>query len=85
MRLLTSAKAGYQPRFIGAIQRMLEQEAESGHLELKVDLHDLAYVIVRLIESYVYTEYITGERPDPDRAQPILELLLRGNAAATDT
>jgi hypothetical protein len=85
MRLLTSAKAGYQPRFIGAIQRMLEQEAESGHLDLKVDLHDLAYVIVRLIESYVYTEYITGERPDPDRAQPILELLLRNNAAATDT
>lgn len=76
MRLLTSAQAGYQPRFIGAIQRILEQESASGHLALNVDLHDLAYVLVRLIESYVYTEYITGERPNPDRAQPILELLL---------
>jgi AcrR family transcriptional regulator len=82
MRLLTSARAGYQPRFIGAIQEMLEQETTAGNLELPVDLHDLAYVIVRLIESYVYTKHITGERPDPARAQPILELLLAGHQAA---
>lgn len=76
MRLLTSAEAGYQPRFIDAVQQMLADETKAGNLDLPVDLHDLAYVIVRLGESYVYTKYITGERPDPDRAQPILELLL---------
>ncbi len=76
MRLLTSADAGFQPRLIDAIERMLADETEAGNLDLPVNLHDLAYVIVRLGESYVYTKYITGERPDPDRAQPILELLL---------
>jgi Tetracyclin repressor-like, C-terminal domain len=76
MRLLTSADAGYQPRLINAIQQMLAHETEAGNLDLPVDLHDLAYVIVRLGESYFYAKYITGERPDPDRAQPILELLL---------
>ena len=76
MRLLTSADAGFQPRLIGAIQQMLADETNAGNLDLPVDLNDLAYVIVRLGESYVYTKHITGERPDPDRAQPILELLL---------
>ena len=76
MRLLTSADAGYQPRLIAAVELMLSRETQAGNLDLPVDLHDLAYVIVRLCESYVYSQYITGKRPDPDRAQPILELLL---------
>ncbi len=76
MRLLTSADGGFQPRLIDAIEQMLADEARAGNLDLPVDLHDLAYVLVRLGESYVYAKYITGERPDPDRAQPILELLL---------
>ena len=76
MRLLTSANAGFQPRLIDAVQQMLADETKAGNLDLPVDLGDLAYVIVRLSESYVYTKYITGERPNPDRAQPILELLL---------
>jgi hypothetical protein len=76
MRLLTSANAGYQPRLIDAIHQVLADETKAGNLSVPVDLHDLAYVIVRLGESYFYTKHITGERPDPDRAQPILELLL---------
>jgi hypothetical protein len=42
-----------------------------------VDLHDLAYVIVRLIESYIYLDLITGEDPETRTAEPILRLLLR--------
>jgi hypothetical protein len=76
MRLLTSSAAGFQPRLIGAVEALLRNEADAGRLCVPVDLHDLAFVIVRLGESYVYTNYITGERPDPDRAQPILEFLL---------
>jgi hypothetical protein len=76
MRLLTSSAAGFQLRLIGAVEALLRNEADAGRLRVPVDLHDLAFVIVRLGESYVYTNYITGERPDPDRAQPILEFLL---------
>jgi hypothetical protein len=32
---------------------------------------------VRLIESYVYLDLITGEAPDARRAEPVLRLLLR--------
>ena len=52
MRLLTRHDAGFQHRLIQAIEGLLEEEARAGRLALSVDLHELAYVIVRLIESY---------------------------------
>jgi AcrR family transcriptional regulator len=73
MRLLTRHETDFQPRLIVAIERLLRDE----DLELPVDLHELAYVIVRLIESYTYLDLITGERPDASRAEPILRMLLR--------
>ena len=80
MRLLTRHETDFQPRLIRAIQDRLEAEAAAGRLDLPVDLHELAYVIVRLIESYTYLDLITGERPDASRAEPILRMLLRVDA-----
>jgi AcrR family transcriptional regulator len=77
MRLLTRHETDFQPRLIAGIQELLECEAAAGRLDVPVDLHDLAYVIVRLIESYTYLDLITGERPDARRAEPILRMLLR--------
>jgi AcrR family transcriptional regulator len=77
MRLLTRHDTNFQPRLIEAIHELLEQEAAQGALDLPVDLHEVAYVIVRLIESYTYLDLITGERPEAQRAEPILRLLLR--------
>jgi AcrR family transcriptional regulator len=77
MRLLTLRDSGFQPRLIGAFEELLREEADAGHLDLPADLHDVAYVIVRLIESYTHMELILGERPDARRAEPILRMLLR--------
>jgi AcrR family transcriptional regulator len=77
MRLLTRHETGFQPRLIDAMEDLLEEETEAGRLDLPVDLHEVAYVIVRLIESYTYLDLITGEEPDARRAEPILRLLLR--------
>jgi AcrR family transcriptional regulator len=77
MRLLTRAETGFQPRLIDAMHDLLTEEAEAGRLDLPVDLREVAYVIVRLIESYTYLDLITGEQPDASRAEPILRLLLR--------
>ena len=77
MRLLTRHETDFQTRLIQAIQSLLEQETATGALNLPVDLHDLAYVIVRLIESYTSLDLITGEPPDARRAEPILRMLLR--------
>jgi AcrR family transcriptional regulator len=77
MRLLTRHDTGFQPRLIDWIHRLLVEESEAGQLSLPADLHEVAYVIVRLIESYTYLDLITGEHPDAQRAEPILRLLLR--------
>jgi AcrR family transcriptional regulator len=77
MRLLTRHDTDFQPRLIGAVEEMLREEADAGRLDLPVDLHEVAYVIVRLIESYTYLDLITGEQPDARRAEPVLRLLLR--------
>ena len=77
MRLLTRGESGFQPRLIDAMHDLLREETDAGRLDLPVDLREVAYVIVRLIESYTYLDLITGEEPDAQRAEPILRLLLR--------
>ena len=66
----------FQPRLQGAILALLREETEAGRLALPVELDQLAYVVVRLIESYVYLDLITGEQPQAEQAEPILRLLL---------
>jgi AcrR family transcriptional regulator len=82
MRLLTRHETDFQPRLIAAIEDLLRADAATGRLDLPVDLHELAYVIVRLIESYTYLDLITGERPEAGRAEPILRMLLRADPGA---
>jgi AcrR family transcriptional regulator len=77
MRLLTRHDTGFQQRLIEAIENLLREETGADRLDLDVDLHELAYVIVRVIESYTYLDLITGEAPDAKRAEPILRMLLR--------
>ena len=72
MRLLTRADAGFQPRLVAAMESLLAEE----DVELAAPRREVAYVIVRLIESYTYLDLITGERPDASRAEPILRMLL---------
>jgi AcrR family transcriptional regulator len=80
MRLLTGRRTDFQQRLIGEIQRRLDEQSGASRLPLSVDTHELAYVIVRLIESYTYLDLITGERPEASRAEPILRMLLRVEA-----
>jgi len=77
MRLLTLGEPGYQARLVAWHERMLREEVEAGRLELPADVQELAYVIVRVVESYVYLDLITGEEPEAQRAEPILRMLLR--------
>lgn len=77
MRLLTRADRGFQPRLVAAVQELLEQEVAAERLQLEAEVHEVAFVVVRLIETYTYLDLLTGETPDPHRAVPILRMLLR--------
>ena len=55
----------------------LVREQEAGHLDGTYPLDEVAFLVVRVVEGFVYVERITGERPDPDRAASALHFLLR--------
>lgn len=76
MRLLTRADHDFQPRLTRAIHQLLVAEADAGRLYLSADLYEVAFAVVRIIESYTYLDLILGEKPDAARAEPILRLLL---------
>jgi AcrR family transcriptional regulator len=77
MRLLTRHDTDFQPRLIGAVEDLLAAEERAGRLDLGPDRHDVAYALVRVIESYTYLDLITGEPPDAGRARPIFARLVR--------
>jgi AcrR family transcriptional regulator len=77
MRVLSRHETDYQPRLIAAIEAVIREESGAGRLALAVDAHELAYVLVRVLESYAYLDLITGESPRAARAEPILRMLVR--------
>jgi AcrR family transcriptional regulator len=77
MRLLTRHETDFQPRLIDAVDTLLAGEEQAGRLDLGPDRHEVAYALVRVIESYTYLDLITGEQPDAARARPIFARLVR--------
>jgi len=78
LRLLTTKASGFEARLVALIADLVSEEAESGRLTAAVPLGDLPYVLVRIMESYIYLGLITGEHPDPDRAARVINTLLPG-------
>jgi AcrR family transcriptional regulator len=76
LRLLTTRASGFETRLIALIGDLVGEEASAGRLAAAVPLDDLPYVLVRIMESYIYLGLITGEHPDPDRAARVISALL---------
>jgi hypothetical protein len=77
LRILTRRDHDFQHRLISAVHGLLLREREAGHLAGDYPLEDLAFLVVRVVESFVYVERIAGEQPDPERAARALRFLLR--------
>ncbi len=78
LRLLTTRASDFETRLIALIGEFVTEEAAAGRLNAAVPLDDLPYVLVRIMESYIYLGLITGEHPDPDRAARVINALLPG-------
>jgi AcrR family transcriptional regulator len=77
LRVLTTNHAPVQSRLTNMLREMLIAEVDAGRLDPPMQVEDLAYVIVRLGESFVYTDLITGGKPDPDKVRQAIVALLR--------
>lgn len=81
LRLLT-VRSGFQLRLVTLVGQLIDTEAAAGRLEPTIPTDDLAFIVVRIIESYVYRIVITGEEPDAEQASRVLHALLPPPAGA---
>jgi len=76
LRLLTTKASDFEARLTDLIGDLVSEEDAAGRLNASVPLEDLPYVLVRVMESYIYLGLITGEHPDADRAARVISSLL---------
>jgi AcrR family transcriptional regulator len=76
LRLLTTMDSAIQRRYIAVTESLLQEETAGGRLRSPLPLHDLAYVLVRLSESFTYADLITGEEPSGARAAAAFAFVL---------
>lgn len=76
-RLVTLDHSEFQRRLIGRVIELLGDDREHDRLTIDLDVHELAYATVRIMESYVHTPAITGDAPDPDSNARVLHAFLR--------
>ncbi len=76
LRVLTSQAARVQAGSIVVIERLLAEEVDAGRLALAIDRSTLAYVIVRICESFLYADVIAGRESDIDQAIAVVGQLL---------
>ena len=79
LRVLTSHHGLQHQRLIDILRLTLEERAAAGHLDLRLSAADLAYVINRVAESFIWREFITGEQAgesDLARAADVVRILL---------
>ena len=76
LRILTSKDGVQQQRLIREQEKLIREEVEAGRYEAKLDPADLAYVMVRIGESFLWRDLITGEEPDLVTPGRVVRLLL---------
>lgn len=73
LRIITSKQSVVQARLIEWAADFLRTDVK---LRDDIDVTDLAYVIVRVCESFVWSDMITGAPPATDKAVKIVDLLI---------
>jgi AcrR family transcriptional regulator len=76
LRLLTSKHGPVQARMIAAARELLAEQVQAGELTPALDVDTLAYLIIRIAESFIYSDAITGQEPDVESAVAAVRLLL---------
>src|SRR5262249_34952802 len=76
LRLLSTKDGFIQREMISAVERLLDEEVDPAALSYPMPIHDLAYLVIRVGESFIYTDLITGGDPDSGKARTALLALL---------
>ncbi|MBT0994053.1 hypothetical protein KIN34_07105 [Cellulomonas sp. DKR-3] len=79
LRLLTTNESEIQRRYVAVAEKLVRDELGERPFG-RVPPHDLAYLLVRISESFTYADLITGDAPSVERARAAFELVLRPDA-----
>jgi AcrR family transcriptional regulator len=77
LRVMTSKASPQQRRVVDTFRDILVEAQERKGLQLRVDPETLAFAMVRIGESFLWTDLITGEAPDLTKAHEVARMLLR--------
>src|SRR5947209_6448273 len=84
LRVLTSDQTPFQGRLIGAVQGLIEEQVAAAAYDPPLGPETLAYVLVRIGESFIFNDLITGSDPDLEKAVQASRVLLHA-APVPDT
>ncbi|WP_353807866.1 QsdR family transcriptional regulator [Agromyces sp. SYSU T00194] len=76
LRLLTTADSEIQRRLRVVIETAIDEEAVRGTYTPPLPTADLAYLLARIAESFIYADLITGDEPDAAKARDAFALVL---------
>lgn len=77
LRLLTTADSPIQRRFRATTTWLVRRELGETPFDGAIGPDELAYLLVRVSESFTYADLITGDEPSPERARTAFGHLLR--------
>jgi AcrR family transcriptional regulator len=83
LRVLTCNQTPFQARLIGAVTDLIEEQKQAGDYRPPLDAETLAYVLVRIGESFIFNNLITGTEPDLEKAIQASRVLLHAPPLAT--
>ncbi len=78
LRVLTDPRGAVQPALVDAHVELFRADAEAAELRPLVDLPDLAFAVVRLGESFLYSDVLAARTVDLKVATTLLDTLVGG-------
>jgi AcrR family transcriptional regulator len=76
IRVLTSKSSAVQAKAIALQAELLNDLLSKGEIDPALDVDTLSYIVVRIGESFLYADVISGRAPDIDKAVAAIRILL---------
>jgi AcrR family transcriptional regulator len=76
LRILTSKSSPLPRRTAGFYREVLEEAIATRGLQLRLDPETLSFVLVRIAESFLWADLLTGEQVDMSKVHEVARVLL---------
>jgi AcrR family transcriptional regulator len=76
LRVLTGSRTPFQRRLIDSMRELIQEQVDSAGYEPPLDVESLSYLLVRIGESFIFNDVITGSEPDLAKAAQASRILL---------